>query len=458
MNRRAIVVALVLALVAGGCGSRQSRDNAGTSNATSKPGVGGSNATTGTIGTMTSPCGPGDASGATDVGVSDDKIVITTISDPGGPLPGLNKSVFDAMQAFEKWCNDQGGINGRSIEVKLADAKLFNYQEVVAQACTDSFALVGGIGGMDSMGAQTQVDCDLINIPAAAVNPEQTMADLTYEPLPNPTTDYGAGSGKWIASRYPQVLDAAAALRTGVSTTRDQSNRLIAGYEQLGYHFVFVKDTNLPETNWAPLVLAMKNAGIEYVTLTVTWEEALPMQKEMAQQHFKPAVTEFEANFYDANYAKQGGEFAEGTLVRLMIWPFEEADQNPATTTYMNALQAAVPGASPALLGVQAWSAALLWARSVAALGSNVTREGVGAEISKVHDWTAGGLHPPTDPGSHLRSSCFIMMSVHDGAFVREYPKPDADRAVYEAGHGYACDPDGIVPIQGDPSKGARKH
>lgn len=451
-----VVATVVLTFFAGACGSRQSDATAGLDG----PDVAltnGSTSASGVFGTMESPCGPGDATGATDVGVTDDEITVTAIADPGGPIPGLNKSIFDAMQAFEKWCNDQGGINGRDIRVKLADAKLFNYQEVVSAACKDSFALVGGLGGMDSLGAQTQVDCGLLNIPAAAVNPEQTMADLTFEPLPNPTTDYGAGSGKWLASKYPQVLNAAAALRTGVSTTRDQSDRLIAGYEQIGYHFVFVKDTNLPETNWAPLVLAMKNAGVEYVTLTVTWEEGLPMQKEMVQQGFKPAVTEFEANFYDANYAKQAGEYAEGTFVRLSIWPFEESDKNPATRTYMEALNDAVPGAAPALLGVQAWSAALLWADAVKALGSNVTRDGVVEEISQVHEWTAGGLHPATDPGAHKRSACFIMMKVHEGGFVREYPKPVEDREVYDSGGGYACIPEAVVPIPGDASKGARR-
>lgn len=466
-SRSIVVVAIALTLLAGACGSRQSRQDVqksdsglnGSSGASASSGTSGSNggSDTGKFGSLASPCGPGDAKGATDKGVTDKDITITTISDPGGPIPGLNQSLFDTMKAFGKWCNDQGGINGRKVNIKFADAKIMDYQQAVTGACTDSFALVGGLGVLDSLGAQTQVDCGLINVPAAAVNPEQTMADLTYEPLPNPTTDYPVGSARWIAKKYPEALTSAAALRTNVSTTIDQSNRLIAGYKQVGFNFNYVQETNLPETNWAPLVLQMKNKGVQYMNLTATWEEAVPLQKEAALQGFKPAVTEFESNYYDVGYPKRGGADAEGTFVRITIWPFEEASQNPATQQFIDILHSAVPDASPALLGVQAWSAALLWAQSVKNLGSNVTRQGVEDQIKQVHEWTGGGLHQQTDPGAHKRGGCVIMMEVHDGGFVRAYPTPDEDKDIYDAGHGYACEPDGIVPIPGDPSKGAHK-
>lgn len=460
-NHAVVVVALVVTLVAGACGSRLSHEEiakAAPSEGGGSSNGGGGAPGDGKFGDIESPCGPGDASGATDVGVTDDEITITAVADPGGYIPGLNVGIHHSMEAFGKWCNEQGGINGRKIKVILGDAKLFSYQEVVTQACKDSFALVGGLAVMDNTGAQTQVDCDLVNVPAAAVNAEQTWADLTFEPLPNPTNTYPVGSALWIKEKYPEALTSAAALRTAVSTTKIQSDRLVEAYRQLGFDFTYIQDTNLPETNWAPLVLAMKNKNVQYINFTATYEEIVPMQKEMAQQGFKPAVIELESNYYDVKYPEMAGDVANGTLVRITMWPFEEADQNPATQQFMDIVRQYGPsGAEPTLLGAQGWSAALLWAQAVKDMGSEVTRQGLVDRISSVKDWTGGGLHQPTDPGSHERGACVIMMRVEDGKFVRAFPTKEEDAEVYEQGGGYACLPDSVVDIKADISVGARK-
>ncbi|HEX5094615.1 MAG TPA: branched-chain amino acid ABC transporter substrate-binding protein, partial [Acidimicrobiia bacterium] len=62
-------------------------------------------------------CQPGDgataSSSTSDPGVTADSVQISTFSDPGfsGRL-GLNQELFDTAEAFTKWCNEHGGING----------------------------------------------------------------------------------------------------------------------------------------------------------------------------------------------------------------------------------------------------------------------------------------------------------------------------------------------------------
>lgn len=465
---RTIAVVTVLALLAAGCGTRLSDEEiraaadgtggpGGAPRAPGRSGAGPAPSAGGTVmfGDLPSPCGPGDASGATDVGVTDDEITIVSIADPGGIRPGLNQGVHDSMRAFGEWCNAQGGINGRKVKVVLRDAKLTEYQAQVIYACENAFALVGGIGALDQTGAQDQVDCGLPNVPAAAVSAEQSGAELTVQPLPNPTDRFLVGPGRWIAEQHPEAPSRAAALRTKLSILELQSDRYIEGYSQIGYDFVFVDSANVSETNWSPLVLAMKNEGVTYMTLTSSYEEIVPLQKEMALQGFDPVV-ELEANFYNAKYPEQAGDVADGTYIRLTVWPFEEADQNPAMAEYLRVLREVVPGAEPELLGVQAWSAALLWATAVKNLGSEVTRERLMAELAEITEWTGGGLHGPGNPAANDPAGCFIVMQVQDGAFVRRYPLPDADAEVYRAGNGFACPGDAMVELRGDYGKGAR--
>ncbi len=463
MKVRLLVVALALVLVAGACGTRASRSDVEAANGgqgSAQPSVpadtSGGSAEGVTFGTLASPCGPGDASGATDVGVTDTEIAITTIADPGtAAAPGLNQGVFDSMKAFEKWCNDQGGINGRTVKVNLRDAALTEYQAQVKAACQSDLALVGGIGVLDEQGAQDQVDCGLPNVPAAAVSPQQTGADFTYQPIPNPVDKYLVGPAQWVAENYPDAITNAAALRTKISVTEVQSNRLIQAYEQAGFDFTYVDSSNVGEVNWAPLVVSMKNQGITFMTLTSSFEEIIPLQKEMALQGFEPTVIEQESNFYNQKYPDQAGETANGTFIRLTVWPFEEADSNPAMAAYLDALEAAVPGAIPELLGVQAFSAALLWATAVQQLGSNVTRQGVIENLSNTHAWDGGGMHGTGDPGDRIPPGCFIMLRISDGKFVREYPLEDEDTEIYQAGKGFDCSPDNTAELTGDFTPGA---
>ena len=49
------------------------------------------------------------------------------MADPGAAAaPGLGKEFFQVGDAFMKWCNAAGGINGRKIVLTKYDAKLFN--------------------------------------------------------------------------------------------------------------------------------------------------------------------------------------------------------------------------------------------------------------------------------------------------------------------------------------------
>jgi ABC-type branched-subunit amino acid transport system substrate-binding protein len=465
LNAR-IAVVVALALLAAACGSRLSDQEieaagggglAGSSSRSAGPSSSAVPAGTVTFGTLASPCGPGDATGATDSGVTDTEIRIVTIADPANTAkPGLNQGVFDSMRAFEQWCNDQGGINGRDVVVEQRDAQLFEYATQVKYACENALALVGGIGALDDLGAQDQVDCGLPNVPAAAVSALQTGADFTFQPLPNPTNKYNVGTAKWEVENFPDAVRKAAALRSKLSVTENQSDRLVEAYEQVGFDFTYVEAAAIGETNWAPLVIAMKNQNVGYMTLTSSFEEIIPLQQEMGLQDFAPQVTELETNFYNAKYPQQAGSVADGTFVRLTAFPFEEADRNPATAEYLRALEAAVPGSQPELLGVQAFSAALLWATAVKALGSDVTREGLIEELSNVHEWDGGGLQGPSDPGNNEPAPCFIIMKVEDGGFVREYPKQDEDPDVYRDGNGFDCSPDNVVELRGSYGVGAK--
>ena len=89
------------------------------------------------------------------------------MSDTGSSVePGLGQEFFDTADAFAKWCNAAGGINGRTVVVDKLDAKLFNGAQQVIQACQDDFMLVGGGNALDAPDVKPRVACKLGQSPA----------------------------------------------------------------------------------------------------------------------------------------------------------------------------------------------------------------------------------------------------------------------------------------------------
>jgi len=465
VKKNVMAVVACAALLASACGSRVDNDDSagGLAPPTTAPATdaGGGD---GMFGTLPVPCSDGDTSDYPDSserGVTKDSITIATIADPGGPRPGLNQGIFDTMVAFADWCNGLGGINGREVKVDLLDAKILQYKEQVLIACDSAFALVGGLGVLDDLGAQDAVDCGLPNIPAAAVSQQATDADLTWQALPNPSDVFQAGMGKWVVENYPDAVTKAATVRGNLPVIIHQSDRVVAANEQVGYDFISVQTVNVAETNWAPFVLNMKNAGVLLINPTATYEEVVPMLKSMNEQGFAPELLEFETNYYNQQFPKQAA--AQGVdigtnVLRLTSWPFEEADQRPAMAEYLRLLEASSSAydTDPQQLGVQAMSAALLWATAVDSLGADVTSKGLQDALDDIRQWDGGGLHGVSDPGGFGPSPCFIVMTVTATGFDRVYPLPDVDADIYDAGNGMACPSGAAVSIPQFGGNGAK--
>ncbi|OWY60820.1 hypothetical protein B7486_67120, partial [cyanobacterium TDX16] len=203
MTRRRICgLLVVLALVAAGCAEREGTDDGSeASSEDSTPSTGGDGET---FGDMESPCGPraedsadpASTDPAETQGVEDGTIRLGTVADPGFEgRPGLNQEMFDAGQAFAEWCNEQGGINGRQIELTEYDAAITQYQARLSEACGNEFAMVGGGAVSDNIWQTTGVPCNLIDVAGFATTPEKAgeagnesiQENRTIQPIPNPS-------------------------------------------------------------------------------------------------------------------------------------------------------------------------------------------------------------------------------------------------------------------------------
>lgn len=397
------------------------------------------------------PCGerPEDLTGevpSDTPGVTADTIRIGVISDKASIVSVPTASIEESVMAFVHFCNDLGGINGRKLELETYDAKLFEGLTAVQAACDDGlFALVGSGAVQDDLGAQAMVDCGLVEVPAYAATAKKALSDNVVMPLPNPTDSINVGPARWFVDNHPEAVKKAAMITSpDVETAYRQSKRLIEAYEAEGFEFTYVRDTSIIQENYSAEAQEMKRAGVEYVTMVSTVSEVTKLLRDMKAQGFEPELVHLGQQYYDAELLTEPA--AEGALVELNTAAFEEEDDNVALQGYLTAYDEVDTNIPPSSLGVQAFSAGLLFATATEALGDDLTRDGLLEELESITSWDGGGLHFEANPGGNEVSTCFMFSSVVDGAFSRLHPE-----------EGYDCDPDYALELQGDYGSGATR-
>jgi hypothetical protein len=455
---RLIAALLALALVAAACGRDEGDSEAGGGDPpTTEDGEGtGGDAPEGDatgldaggFGDLESVCSEGDGSERSggETGLSADEIRIGTFSDKGATVrPGLTREMHDAAVAFAAWCNEHGGLGGRRVVIEDLDAKLFEFEPRIIDACDRVFAVVGGGAVFDDDPNDVRVGCDLIAVPGYVVSPRGRVADLQVQPVPNPVHMLRAGHYRRLAEVYPDATGAFGIMTGNLPSTQLVRDQTVEAVGSLGYQVVYNRDYNSAgETGWRNFVTEMRDAGVEIFEFIGEPENLTSLQQAMDIEGWYPEVIVQQTNFYDEKYVAEGGGIAGNTLIHSTYHPLELADDNQATADYLELIERYNPGGKVALLGMQATSALLLFATAVNDCGSDLTRACVLEAASATTDWTAGGLHSPQQPGNTVPGSCFLFLEVDESGFTYNEDLTDPDEGLFN------CGEDNIVELVAD--------
>jgi ABC-type branched-subunit amino acid transport system substrate-binding protein len=434
---RAGAVVLALALTASACGAdREGEDNgqAGGENTSTAAASGA------TFGDLESPCGDGDASGATDQGVTDDAITIGYGDDRGfAAAPGLNEEMGDAVKAMIDWCNEQGGINGRQVVGNQYDAAMTNAAAVMQKSCKQDFMLVGQGFAYDEAAEQFRVGCDLPTVAGFVIGPNATMGPDKFESVPLPVDFYNAANLASTMEVHPEIKSAVTALgstspaiQQGVATVVDAFGKVGAKVQDCG-----VTLNQDGEANYVPFAEKLKQCQASALWVTNSPSPIAFGLLEALQRVKADLKYVFESTWYNdvtRQWNKQS-HAADGMITGMVFQPLENADVVPAVQDYLDIVEGA--GAKPGLLGMQAVSAFLLWADVAKECGSDLTRECMVDGLRNVHEWTGGGLHAATDPGANMPASCSLVVELQGGEFKQVFPEKKGE---------FNCDDDYVVP------------
>jgi ABC-type branched-subunit amino acid transport system substrate-binding protein len=409
----------------------------------------GTNLDQGGFGDLDAVCSEGDGDAeldASDEGVTADSIRIGVFSDKGNTVAsGLNREMYDVAEAFADWCNEHGGILGRQIEVDDLDAKLFEFEARINEACGTEFALVGGGAVFDDDPNDIRVGCDLPNIAGYVVTPRARTAELQVQPVPNPLHSMPMGHYQQAGEMFPEGTTQYGIMTGDLPATQLVRDQTVDALEIMGWEVVYDREyTSLGETGWRNFVQQMRDADVRILEFVGQPANLVQLVRAMDTEGWYPDLIVQQANFYDETFAEEGGAVAGNTLIRSVFHPFEAADENKATQDYLDLMEEYNPRGKVALLGAQGLSAWLLFARAATECGADLTRECLLEEAGSISDWTGGGLHAQQQPGNTEHSPCFLLLSVDGDGFAYDEEATAPNDGLYN------CEEDNIVELEDD--------
>ncbi len=403
----------------------------------------------GVFGDLGTVCGPGDAKGSTDQGVSDTEIVVGTAADPGNTIvPGLGQEHFDAADAFVNWCNEAGGILGRKLKLNKHDTKLTDPGAAIVEACQTDFMLVGNGVALDSATVEPRTGCGLPQIAAYTVSEEAGRAKDSIESITNnDRTSHLANIIRTLQQKDPEAVKTIALWNNSLPSVIPTGNRTKKATENLGLSVGVYEEIPQGVDNWRPYVEKLKEQNVQVLIQYIQATPLVAAMKAMNDVGYFPKYIIGEGNFYDATLIKEGGDLLTKTtwLINLMMWPFEDAANNPATQQFLDILKQYGNGAEAKSLSVNSFSAWLLFAKAAAACGSELTRACVMFNGSQTKEWSGGGLHVTVQPGptTSKNSDCYSVLTATPQGFVLAKDWVDANDKIYN------CDPKNSEQVAG---------
>ncbi|MEN3310456.1 MAG: hypothetical protein V7603_6658, partial [Micromonosporaceae bacterium] len=362
--------------------------------------------------------------GATDTGVTANRIRIANVSDVSGPVQGIFESAQQAVKAYVSYVNSSGGICGRALDLTALDSRTDSRgdQEGTAQACAQAFALVGSMSAYDQGGAATAGGCGIPDLRAVTTTAQRQQVAVSFGVNSNKVNYQSTAVADYYRSRYPAAVSKAAFLYLNAEVTKQNEASFTRAFASRGFTFVYEQAIDVADFNYAPYVVQMKDKGVRYVEWLGSYQHAARLLQAMKQQGFAPDVFVMDPVAYDVNFVRQAGAAAEGVSVFTNTALLEEAGNNREMRLYRAWLARVAPGAAPDYFGLYAWGAAKLFVQLAARIGPRLTRRALLAAIGAVHDYTADGLFAPQDVGGRHTSKCWAFIRLRGGRWVREAP------------------------------------
>ena len=260
-------------------------------------------------------------------GVSKTEITIGSIQDLSGPIAGFGKQVRQGMLLRVDEANEQGGVNGRKIVLKIEDSAYDPKKAVLAaQKLVNQdkvFAVVGHLGTAQNLAAMpVQFEKNVINFFPV------TAAREMYEPFNRLKYSFAATYYDQMRIATPKLAKEKNAKKVCTMYQDDEFGLEVVrgaedGLKEIGMTLAEKTSYKRGATDFSSQVAKLKASGCDMVVLGTIIRETIGAIGESRKTGFNPVFLGSSAAYTDLIH-KLGGKAMDGLYATMTV-------QNPYT-------------------------------------------------------------------------------------------------------------------------------
>ncbi len=310
-------------------------------------------------------------------GVSKDTLTLGSIQDLSGPLAGFGKQVRMGLLLAADELNEQGGINGRKVEIKIEDSGYDPKRAVLAaQKLVNQdkiFAMIAHIGTAQNLAAMpVQFSKNVINFFPV------TAAREMFEPLHPLKYAFAATYYDQIRLATPKLVKEKNVKKVCTIYQDDEFGLEVfrgaeAGLKSIGMDFTEKTTYKRGATDFSSQVARMKSAGCEMVVLGTIIRETVGTIGESRKTGFSPVFLGSSASYTDLIH-KLGGPAMNG-LYATMTSQHPYLDEASQPIRFWANKYKTKFNEDPTVFSVYGYQALMHFAGAASKAGKNLTHE-----------------------------------------------------------------------------------
>jgi ABC-type branched-subunit amino acid transport system substrate-binding protein len=338
-----------------------------------------------------------------------------------GPIAVHGLAQKAGADAYFKFLNDHGGIKGRKIAWIVEDNAYDPTKTVTAaHKLIDQenvLAIVGSNGTAQTAAAfpyvLDQAQVPIINTyggAAAWYSPARPLLfglQTTYE-------DQATILGKWAAKDgYKDIL----VIHSDPAAFVNVANQVSPGIKSVNPSAT-VRDLSVKfnTTDYAPIVLQVKNMHPDAVVAILATGELVAYLKQAGQQGLKTGVYSYAPNA-SADMIRLAGQDAEG--LKSEAWTLPPDDASPAVKEFVAAMAKYESGATPDYESLFMWAAAKIAAQAISRINGPINKDSITKAMEGLTNYDSGVMPPVTyTSGNHLGSNQIQRVQLTGGKWV----------------------------------------
>ncbi|MBH1965962.1 MAG: ABC transporter substrate-binding protein [Comamonadaceae bacterium] len=310
-------------------------------------------------------------------GVTKDTINLGSIQDLSGPLAGFGKQVRLGMMLRVDEINEQGGIKGRKISLKVEDSGYDPKRAVLAaQKLVNQdkiFAMVGHIGTAQNVATfPVLFEKNVINFFPV------TAAREMYEPLNRLKFAFAATYYDQMRLAAPKLFKEKNAKKACVIYQDDEFGLEVlrgaeAGLKTIGTELGEKTSFKRGATDFSSQVARMKAGGCDFVVLGTIIRETIGTVGESRKTGFNPTFLGSSASYTDLIH-KLGGKAMDGVYAAMTVQnPYLDEASQPIRF-WANKFKTKF-NEDPAVFAVYGWLVVDSFARGAEKAGATLTTD-----------------------------------------------------------------------------------